>query len=150
MRTYSPRAREIQRDWYVVDAADQVLGRLASRVAQVLRGKHKPMFAPHLDVGDYVIVVNAAQVRLTGEKHEQKFWHRHSGYPGGLKSVPFARLLAETPEKAVEKAIRGMLPKNKLGRQMATKLKVYAGPQHPHEAQQPKRLPLEGTRAGKR
>ncbi len=142
MPTYSPSAREIKRDWYVVDAKDQVLGRLASRVAQVLRGKHKPMFAPHLDVGDYVIVVNAAEVRLTGDKIEQKVWHRHSGYPGGLKSVPFVRLLATTPEKAVEKAIRGMLPKNKLGRQMATKLKVYAGPEHPHAAQNPEPLRL--------
>lgn len=150
MRTYSARAREIERHWYVVDAKDQVLGRLASRVAQVLRGKHKPMFTPHLDVGDYVIVVNAAEVRLTGEKASQKFWHRHSGYPGGLKSVPFARLLAETPEKAVEKAIRGMLPKNKLGRRMATKLKVYAGPEHPHEAQQPKPLALQVAPAEKR
>ncbi|MDQ3931892.1 MAG: 50S ribosomal protein L13 [Actinomycetota bacterium] len=143
MRTYSASAREIQRQWYVADAKDQVLGRLASRVAQVLRGKHKPMFTPHLDTGDYVIVVNAAEVRLTGAKASQKFWYRHSGYPGGLKSVPFARLLAETPEKAVAKAIRGMLPKNKLGRQMATKLKVYAGPEHPHAAQQPKPLPLQ-------
>ncbi len=150
MRTYSARAREIERHWYVVDARDQVLGRLASRVAQVLRGKHKPMFTPHLDTGDYVIVVNAAEVRLTGEKATQKFWHRHSGYPGGLKSVPFARLLTETPEKAVEKAVRGMLPKNKLGRQMATKLKVYAGPEHPHEAQQPKPLPMQDARVEKR
>ncbi|MFN2557433.1 MAG: 50S ribosomal protein L13 [Nitriliruptorales bacterium] len=150
MRTYSPSAREIQREWYVVDARDEVLGRLASRVAQILRGKHKPMFAPHLDVGDYVIVVNAAEVRLTGEKIEQKVWHRHSGYPGGLKSVPFARLLATSPEKAVEKAVRGMLPKNKLGRQMVRKLKVYAGPEHPHEAQQPKPLPLASQRGDKR
>ncbi|MDP8961314.1 MAG: 50S ribosomal protein L13 [Actinomycetota bacterium] len=150
MRTYSARAREIERHWYVVDARDQVLGRLASRVAQVLRGKHKPMFTPHLDTGDYVIVVNAAEVRLTGAKASQKFWHRHSGYPGGLKSVPFARLLAETPEKAVEKAVRGMLPKNKLGRQIATKLKVYAGPEHPHEAQQPKPLPMQDAPVEKR
>lgn len=142
MRTYSVSARDIERRWYVVDAKDQVLGRLASRVAHVLRGKHKPTFTPHLDTGDYVIVVNAAEVRLTGSKVEQKRWYRHSGYPGGLKAVPFARLLAQTPEEAVNKAVRGMLPKSKLGRQMARKLKVYAGPEHPHEAQQPKPLSL--------
>lgn len=141
MRTYSPSAKEIRREWYVVDAKDQVLGRLATRVAHVLRGKHKPNFTPHLDVGDHVIVVNAAEVRLTGRKAERKLWHRHSGFPGGLRSVPFARLLAETPEQAVRKSITGMLPKNRLGRQMARKLKVYAGPDHPHTAQQPKALP---------
>lgn len=141
MRTYSPSARELEHDWYVVDADGEVLGRLATRVAHVLRGKHKPTFTPHLDCGDHVIVVNAAKVRLTGNKAEQKFWHRHSGYPGGLKSVPFARLLAETPEQAVEKAIKGMLPKNRLGRQVGRKLRVYSGPEHPHEAQQPKPLP---------
>ncbi len=141
VRTYSPKGHEVDRDWYVVDARDQVLGRLASRVAHVLRGKHKPIFAPHVDVGDYVIVVNAAEVRLTGDKAEKKIWHRHSGFPGGLKSVPFTRLLDETPEKAVGNAIRGMLPKNRLGRQMARKLKVYGGPNHPHAAQQPKPFP---------
>jgi large subunit ribosomal protein L13 len=141
MRTYTPKPDEIEREWYVIDASEVVLGRLASRVAQVLRGKHKPIFAPHVDCGDYVIVVNAAEVRLTGDKAEQKHWHRHSGFPGGLKSIPFARLLAETPESAVEKAVKGMLPKNSLGRQMARKLRVYAGPEHPHAAQQPKPLP---------
>ncbi|HEX2028665.1 MAG TPA: 50S ribosomal protein L13 [Nitriliruptorales bacterium] len=141
MGTYSLSAKEIRREWYVVDAKDQVLGRLATRVAHVLRGKHKPSFTPHLDVGDHVIVINAAEVRLTGRKAERKLWHRHSGFPGGLKSVPFARLLAETPEQAVTKSITGMLPKNRLGRQMARKLKVYAGPDHPHTAQQPKPLP---------
>jgi large subunit ribosomal protein L13 len=141
MRTYTPRAHEIEREWHVVDADGEVLGRLASRVAQVLRGKHKPTFTPHLDCGDHVVIVNAAKVEVTGKKAEQKIWHRHSGYPGGLRAVPFLRLFEETPEKAVEKAVRGMLPKNKLGRQMARKLRVYAGPDHPHEAQQPKPLP---------
>jgi large subunit ribosomal protein L13 len=141
MRTYSPSAKEIEHDWYVVDASGEILGRLASRVAPVLRGKHKPTYTPHMDCGDHVIIVNAAKVELTGKKAEQKMWHRHSGFPGGLRSVPFLRLLEETPEKAVEKAIRGMLPKNTLGRQMGNKLRVYAGPEHPHEAQQPKPLP---------
>ncbi len=141
MRTYSPSASEIEREWYVVDASEHILGRLATRVAEVLRGKHKPTFTPHLDMGDYVIVVNAAKVRLSGDKAEKKLWHRHSGYPGGLKAVPFTRLFAERPEEAVERAIRGMLPKNRLGREMGNKLRVYAGPDHPHQAQQPKPLP---------
>lgn len=141
MRTYSPRAEDVERDWYVVDATDQVLGRLATRVAHVLRGKHKPIFSPHIDVGDYVIVVNAEAIQLSGKKAEQKLWHRHSGFPGGIKSVPFLRVMDETPEKAVEKAIRGMLPKNTLGRKMAAKLRVYRGAEHPHEAQQPQPLP---------
>ena len=140
MRTYSPSVNDLRHDWFVVDAAEQVLGRLASQVAHVLRGKHKPTFAPHMDGGDYVVVINAAKIRLTGAKAEQKIWYRHSGYPGGLRAVPFARLLAETPERAVEKAIVGMLPKNKLGKQMARKLRVYAGPEHPHEAQRPQPL----------
>ena len=141
MRTYSPTPKDLHHDWYVVDAEDQVLGRLASRVAQVIRGKHKPTFAPHMDGGDFVIVVNAAKVRVTGGKEEKKTWYRHSGYPGGLRAIPFARLMAESPEKAVENAVRGMLPKNRLGRQLIRKLKVYPGPEHPHAAQQPKPLP---------
>lgn len=141
MRTYTPRAEDVERNWYVIDATDEVLGRLATRVAHVLRGKHKPIFSPHVDVGDHVIVINARDIRLTGNKAEQKLWHRHSGFPGGLKSVPFLRLLDETPEKAVQKAILGMLPKNKLGRKMGTKLRVYPGPEHPHEAQQPQPFP---------
>lgn len=141
MRTYSPRPADIDAKWYVVDAEDAVLGRLATRVAHVLRGKHKPTFAPHIDVGDHVIVVNAAGIRLTGAKGEQKLAHRHSGFPGGLKSVPFARMLAETPERLVERAVRGMLPKNSIGRAQLRKLKVYAGPEHPHAAQQPVELP---------
>ena len=141
MRTYTPSADEIERKWYVVDAEDQSLGRLATRIATVLRGKHKPIFTPHLDVGDYVIVVNADKVRLEGGKEWEKVYHRHSGYPGGVKSVPFLELLEKQPTEVVERAIHGMLPKNKLGRQIATKLKVYAGPDHPHAAQQPTSLP---------
>jgi large subunit ribosomal protein L13 len=143
MRTYSPRPADITSKWYIVDAQDLVLGRLATRVAHVLRGKHKPIFAPHVDVGDHVIVVNAAGVRLTGAKGEQSMAYRHSGYPGGLKAVPFARMLAERPEKLVEKAVRGMLPKNSIGRAQMRKLKVYAGPDHPHAAQRPEPLPTQ-------
>jgi large subunit ribosomal protein L13 len=142
MRTYSPRPADIQPKWYVVDAQDMILGRLSTRVAHVLRGKHKPTFAPHMDMGDFVIVVNAAGVKLTGKKGEQSLAHRHSGFPGGLKSVPFARLLAEKPEQLVERSVRGMLPKNTIGRAQLRKLKVYAGPEHPHAAQKPAPLPL--------
>ncbi len=141
MRTYSPSANDITRDWYVVDAEGQTLGRLATRVASVLRGKHKPTYAPHLDMGDHVIVVNADKIVVSGAKGEQKLYHSHSGYPGGITSVPFARMLERRPTAAVEKAVRGMLPKNKLGNQMARKLKVYAGPDHPHAAQQPQPFP---------
>lgn len=146
MRTYSTRPADIEHAWYVVDAKGQVLGRLATRIAHVLRGKHKPQFVPHLDVGDFVVVVNAAGVRLTGNKGAQKMAHRHSGYPGSLKSIPFARILEETPEKLVEQAVRGMLPKNAVGRAQLRKLKVYAGPEHPHEAQNPKPFPLQENR----
>ncbi len=141
MRTYSPRPGDLQRRWYVIDAQDQVLGRLATRVAHVLRGKHKPQFAPHMDTGDFVVIVNAAGVRLTGAKGEQSMVHRHSGFPGSLRSVPFARLLAEKPEALIERAVRGMLPKNTVGRQAIKKLKVYAGADHPHGAQNPQPLP---------
>jgi large subunit ribosomal protein L13 len=141
-RTYSPRPRDIERRWYVVDADGAVLGRLASEVASVLRGKHKPIYAPHADTGDHVIVINAKGVRLTGGKENAKMAHRHSGYPGGLTSVGYSRLMAERPAFAVEKAIKGMLPKNRLGRSMARKLMVYAGPEHPHAAQQPESLAL--------
>ena len=137
VRTFSPKAADIQRQWHVVDASDVVLGRLASQVAVLLRGKHKPVFAPHVDTGDFVIVVNASKVALSGKKLEQKHAYRHSGYPGGLTAVNYADLLDRHPERAVEKAVRGMLPKNSLGRQMLRKLKVYAGPEHPHQAQQP-------------
>lgn len=141
-RTFSPRPRDIERRWYVVDAQDAVLGRLASEVAKILRGKHKPIFAPHADTGDHVIVVNARGVRLTGAKESQKLHYRHSGYPGGLRATSYARLLADRPALAVEKAVRGMLPKNRLGRQIATKLAVYDGPDHPHRAQKPSPLAL--------
>ncbi|HEV8681578.1 MAG TPA: 50S ribosomal protein L13 [Actinomycetota bacterium] len=142
MKTYSPKPSDISRAWYVVDGDGVVLGRLASEVAKVLRGKHKPTYAPHLDTGDHVIVVNASKVRLTGAKRETKVYYRHSGYPGGLREIPYDRLLATRPQLAVEKAVRGMLPHNRLGRQMVKKLKVYAGPDHPHSAQDPVRLEL--------
>jgi large subunit ribosomal protein L13 len=138
VRTYTPKPGDVERTWYVIDATDVVLGRLASQVATLLRGKHKPTFAPHVDTGDFVIVVNADKVALTGNKREQKLAYRHSGYPGGLRAVPYAELLEKRPERAVEKAVRGMLPKTSLGRDQLRKLKVYAGGEHPHAAQQPK------------
>ena len=138
MRTYQPKSGDVQRQWHVIDATDIVLGRLAVQSANLLRGKHKPIFANHVDTGDFVIIVNADKVALTGQKLEQKKAYRHSGYPGGLKAVGYAELLEKNPVRAVEKAIRGMLPKNSLGRQQLKKLKVYAGPEHPHAAQQPK------------
>ena len=137
MSTYSPKASEIERVWHVVDAEGMVLGRLATEVARLLRGKHKPMFTPHLDTGDHVIVINADKVVLTSAKAEKKMVYRHSGFPGGLKSTTYARLLSTKPEEAVRRTIKGMIPKNRLGRQVLTKLKVYAGPTHPHSAQQP-------------
>ena len=141
-RTYTPKAGEAQREWLVIDATDVVLGRLASHAAALLRGKHKATFAPHMDMGDFVIIVNAEKVALTGQKLQKKLAYRHSGYPGGLKSVSYAELLEKNPVRAVEKAIRGMLPKNSLGRQQLAKLKVYAGAEHPHTAQQPKALEI--------
>ena len=136
-RTYSPKASEIQHDWVVIDATDIVLGRLASHAAALLRGKHKPTFAPHLDMGDFVIIVNADRVALTGSKRDQKIAYRHSGYPGGLKATNYAEMLEKQPARTVERSIRGMLPKNSLGRALIKTLKVYAGPEHPHAAQQP-------------
>ncbi|ROR66064.1 50S ribosomal protein L13 [Agrococcus jenensis] len=136
-RTYSPKASDVQHDWIVIDATDVVLGRLASHAAAMLRGKHKPTFAPHMDMGDFVIIVNAEKVALTGQKLAKKVAYRHSGYPGGLKAVGYAEMLDRFPVRTVEKAIRGMLPKNSLGRAQIKKLKVYAGPMHPHAAQQP-------------
>lgn len=141
MRTYTPKPGEVEQAWYVIDATDVVLGRLASHVATLLRGKHKPQFAPHVDTGDYVIVVNAGKIALTGAKREQKMDYRHSGYPGGLSATSYVELLEKNPRRAVEKAVKGMLPHTTLGRQMLTKLKVYAGPEHPHQAQQP--VPFE-------
>ncbi|TQS25995.1 50S ribosomal protein L13 [Microbispora sp. KK1-11] len=137
MRTFSPKPNDVERQWYVIDATDVVLGRLASQVATLLRGKHKPIFAPHVDTGDFVIVINADKISLSGNKLEQKKAYRHSGYPGGLRSVSYGELMEKRPDRAVEKAVRGMLPKNALGRKMAKKLKVYAGAEHPHQAQQP-------------
>jgi large subunit ribosomal protein L13 len=142
VRTFTAKTAEIERDWYVVDAEGQTLGRLASRIAPIIKGKHKPIYTPHLDCGDYVIVINADKVRVTGQKMEQKFYYRHSGYPGGLKSISLRDQLATYPERVLQSAVKGMLPKNKLGRRMIKKLKVYAGDSHPHEAQQPKPLEL--------
>ena len=138
MKTYSQKASEVQRDWYVIDAADQTLGRLATQIATLLRGKHKPTFSPNLDGGDFVVVVNAEKVRLTGRKPDQKMYYRHSGYPGGFKQIPYRRMLAQHPDRILRFAVKGMLPKNRLGRQQMLKLKIYAGPTHPHAAQQPR------------
>jgi len=137
VRTYTPKPGDVERQWYVIDASDVVLGRLATQVATLLRGKHKPVFAPHIDTGDFVVVVNAGKVALTGSKADQKQEYRHSGYPGGLRATSYTELLASNPRRAVEKAVKGMLPHNKLSRQQITKLKVYAGPEHPHAAQKP-------------
>lgn len=142
MKTYTVKKGDIKREWYVVDAQGKTLGRLASGIAKILRGKHKPIYVPHLDCGDYVVVVNAEKVRVTGKKLDQKFYYRHSGYPGGLKSINLRDQLQKHPTRVLEAAVRGMLPKNRLGRAMIKKLKVYAGGSHPHQAQQPKVLEL--------
>lgn len=142
-RTFSPKPADVQRNWLVIDASDVVLGRLASHAAALLRGKHKPTFAPHMDMGDHVIIINAEKVALTGSKLTQKMAYRHSGYPGGLTATSYADLLEKNPVRAVEKAIRGMLPKNSLGRDQIAKLKVYAGAEHPHQAQMPKPYTLD-------
>ena len=141
--TYTPKPGEVTRRWHVIDASDVVLGRLASQAASLLRGKHKPQFAPHVDTGDFVVVVNAANVVMTSDKAERTFAYRHSGYPGGLRQETYAELLSKRPERVVEQAVKGMLPKNSLGRKQLSKLKVYAGPDHPHAAQQP--TPFEIT-----
>lgn len=138
--TVSAREQDVQKDWYIVDAQGQTLGRLATQVATILRGKHKPLYTPHIDCGDYVIVINAEKVHVTGQKMTQKKYYRHSGYPGGLKEVTLRDQLQKFPGRVIESAVQGMLPKNRLGRRMFKKLKVYAGPTHPHEAQQPKLL----------
>ena len=145
MRTYAPKASEIERAWHLVDADGLVLGRLASEVARILRGKHQPFFAPHLDTGDHVVIVNAAKVVFTGNA-DDKLAYRHSGYPGGLRSRSYTELLATRPEEVLRRAVRGMLPKNTLGRQQLSKLKVYAGPDHPHAAQNPQPLELTSAR----
>ena len=143
MPTYQPKSSDVQRTWHVIDASDVVLGRLASQTARLLRGKHKAYYAPHVDTGDYVIIINAGKVALTGGKSEQKLYHHHSGFPGGLKTRSFTDLVSTRPQVIIEKAVKGMLPHTRLGRQMAGKLKVYAGPTHPHQAQQP--VPYEIT-----
>ena len=141
MKTYSAKKESVEHKWYVVDAEDKVLGRLASEVAKILRGKHKPIYTPHVDTGDHVIVINASKIHLTGKKLKDKMYYRHTGYPGGLRSDTAGELLAKKPEMLVEKAVKGMLPKNRLGRAMFKKLKVYTGEDHPHKAQGP--VPLE-------
>ena len=141
-RTFSPKPEDVQRDWIIIDATDIVLGRLATHAAVLLRGKHKPTFAPHMDMGDFVIIINAEKVALTGSKLAQKRAYRHSGYPGGLSSMTYIEMLEKHPTRAVEKAVRGMLPKNSIGRAQLTKLKVYGGAEHPHAAQQPKTYTL--------
>jgi large subunit ribosomal protein L13 len=146
MRTYSPKASEIQREWHVVDADGLTLGRMCTEVARVLRGKHKPIFAPHIDTGDHVVVVNASKVVMTSGKADRQLVHRHSGYPGGLSTETYAELLARKPEDAIRRSVKGMLPKGPLGRQMLTKLKVYAGAEHPHSAQAPQPLEIPGAR----
>ncbi|MCL2871094.1 MAG: 50S ribosomal protein L13 [Coriobacteriia bacterium] len=144
MKTYYAKPGEVQRDWVLVDATDMVLGRLATRVAEILKGKTKPQYTPHIDVGDFVVVINAEKIRLTGNKAADKSYFSHSGYPGGLKEVSFERMLEKHPERIIEKAVKGMLPKNSLGRSMGKKLKVYAGPEHPHVAQNPQAIELKG------
>lgn len=145
MKTFSAKKQDVERTWYLIDASGKVLGRLASHVAKVLRGKTKAIYTPHVDTGDYVVVINADKIRLTGKKMENKVYHRHSGYPGGLKSTSAKTVLATKPEKLLKHAVKGMLPKNPLGRKMFKKLKVYAGPDHPHQAQQPQPLEISVT-----
>jgi large subunit ribosomal protein L13 len=142
VRTYTTKPEDIKREWFVIDATGLTLGRLATQIASVLKGKHKPIYSPHMDTGDFVIVVNAHKVRVTGRKLDQKFYYRHSGYPGGLKEISLRDQLDRHPDRVIRFAVRGMLPKNRLGRQMMKKLKIYATPGHPHEAQQPKPLAM--------
>lgn len=142
MKTLTPKASEIDRQWWVVDVANKPLGRVCTEIARILRGKHKPIYTPHLDTGDYVVVLNASRITLTGKKADQKTYFRHSGYMGGEKLIPFRRMLASRPERVIELAVKGMLPKNALGREMRKKLKVYAGEEHPHQGQQPRPLEL--------
>ena len=147
MPTYTPKASEIERAWYVVDADGMTLGRMSTEVARILRGKHKPTFAPHIDTGDHVIIINADKVVLSSGKAEKKIVYRHSGYPGGIRSRTYAQLLGQRPQEAVRRTIRGMLPKNRLGRAQISKLKVYAGPDHPHAAQKPQPLEIDHAKA---
>ena len=143
MKTFSAKAHEVKRDWYVVDANEQILGRLATEIARRLRGKHKAEYTPHVDTGDYIIVTNAEKVTVTGRKFKEKMYYSHSGFPGGIKSISFDKLQAKNPTRIIERAVKGMLPKNPLGREMYRKLKVYVGTEHPHTAQQPKTLEIE-------
>jgi large subunit ribosomal protein L13 len=140
MKTFSAKAEQVQRDWYVVDAAEKTLGRLASEIAHRLRGKHKAEYTPHVDTGDYIVVINAEKIQVTGAKTTDKMYHHHTGYPGGLKSISFEKLIDKAPERVIQSAVKGMLPRNPLGRAMFKKLKVYAGDEHPHTAQQPQTL----------
>ncbi|NLB27599.1 MAG: 50S ribosomal protein L13 [Clostridiaceae bacterium] len=142
MKTYMPKAGDVDRKWYLFDAEGQILGRLATEIATILRGKNKAEYTPHMDMGDFVVVVNADKIVLTGKKEQQKLYRRHTGYPGGLREVPYERMMEKHPERVLEKAVRGMLPKNTLGRAMFRKLKVYAGPEHKHQAQQPVKIEL--------
>lgn len=142
MKTFSAKPAEVRRDWYVIDATDKTLGRMATEIARRLRGKHKAEYTPHVDTGDYIVVVNAEKVQVTGNKEQDKMYHRHTGYPGGLKSMTFEKMVQRAPESIIELAVKGMLPKNPLGRAMLKKLKVYAGPDHNHTAQQPKALEI--------
>ena len=141
-KTYTPKASSIEHQWHLVDATDKVLGRLASQIAQVLKGKHKPTYAPHMDMGDHVVVVNVEKIRVTGSKADKKVYHRHTGYPGGLRTTSFERMMEDHPDRILKKAVWGMLPNNRLGRQLLKKLRVYAGPEHRHVAQQPVALDL--------
>lgn len=143
MKTFSAKGHEVKRDWYVVDASDKVLGRLATEIARRLRGKHKAEYTPHVDTGDYIVVINAEKVTVTGRKYDDKMYYRHTGHPGGIKSDSFAKLQARNPARIIELAVKGMLPKNPLGREMYRKLKIYVGSEHPHTAQQPKQLEIE-------
>ncbi len=142
MKTFSAKAAEVQRDWYLIDAEGKTLGRMAAEIAHRLRGKHKPEYTPHVDTGDYIVVINAEKIAVTGNKAKDKIYHSHTGYPGGLKSISFEKLIDKAPERTIQGAVKGMLPKNPLGREMFRKLKVYAGTEHPHTAQQPQVLEL--------
>lgn len=144
MKTFYAKPGEVEREWVLIDAEDQILGHVAAKAAHILRGKHKPTFTPHVDTGDYVIIINADKIRVSGKKELQKSYYRHSGFPGGLKSETFQEAMVKHPERVLEHAIKGMLPKNTLGRAQGMKLKVYAGPEHPHMAQQPRKIELEG------
>lgn len=143
MRTYYAKPAEVEREWLLIDATDMVLGRLASEVAKILKGKNKPTYTPHVDTGDYVIIVNASKIRVTGNKAQKKSYFHHTGFPGGLKETTYERMIARHPDRVIEKAVKGMLPKNTLGRQQGMKLKVYAGPEHRHQAQKPRQITLE-------